>query len=1414
MVTRTYNWPRFWVRRTASTPPAIGHQSSPAEDASARGSLRVALTDLMSVGCLVLLGEPGIGKSTAVAEAVETLARNAVPADRLILPLDLRSMSSDAWLYRNLFDSATFTRWRSSNLTDLHVFLDSFDECTTRVDNAAELIVDTLKRLRGDGAPLDRLYLRIICRTAVWPAHISAELSTLWGSAGFSVAELLPLREEDVIEASRQVGIDTSGFLAEIEDKGVSALASRPLTLLMLLDEFKRHGSLPGNQYDLYRRGCERLCREMKRNPQRRRKLRAAQRMKIAGRIAAVMVFSGRHTVPTEIDPLDLTDSDVVISTLGGRCERTRDGQFPVDAVAVNETLDTGLFAFGGEGRLTFSHWSFAEFLAAWYMKRRRVSGSQLVSLLVHPKDRGRGLVPQLYGVASWLAPLNENVFRAVARVNPLLLLQADIRLRTDRQRARLTRALLRYHERSKTVSMSWVTDRAYRKLMCPELADTLRPYIVDKTKRLLPRLVAIEIAGACQQRDLLDAVSAVLVDTSEKMAVRVRAAYALRDIAGDDAHAMVRPFAFGQGGVDAEDELKGVALRAMWPKHLTAVDLFAHLHPPKRRFVIGSYQLFLDQHLVPGLRPEDLPTALEWVRKVAHTTDDFTIQDLVGAILRRAWEEFDHPEVADAFARVALERTKANDAILGEKSRGPGVTMTDEQRRRLVELMVARVTAPQEVWHPMLTRPRLLTGDDVSWLLERLLASESEERQRTWAHLIDSMVGWIDASRIEEIVAASERCPVLAQQLSSMLKPVEIDSAEAKRLKKNYEEHLRWEQKVAPKPWDPPLSVTIEDCLHRCESDKPGSWFALAHNLALDPRGAHASIRPHQPDLTRSPGWMAADESTRNRIIHTAKLYLDAGDPGFSRWLDNGKIFEDAFAGYQALRLLLNQAPSVLEELSTSTWRKWAPILVVCPELEHADSGPRTELLARAYPHARTEIASTLLRVIDRANAGSAHVGILYNLSRCWDKNLGEVLTQALERDVWLPTCTEQVLEALLLHREQHQVAGAHAYADRLLVLPLPDDDVSRKKAVVAAAALYLYAADASWSLIWAALTADLEFGRAFMNRVAQGRVRLAQASLYKLSYDQLADWCIWIDAQFAPSNVLRAARRPALRGVSEVSPEENVADFSDSIVRHLKERGAVDALHRIAARSPRRNLAHVLPDARESARRLTWERPLPEDVLKLVRSRDTVLVRTGDDLLSAIEESINRLQLDLQAETPASVYLWDAGRRPKEESIISDYVKRHLERDLKKRRIIVSREVEIRGATSGEGERSDIYVAAFPRGSREAEDERLVAIIEVKGCWNAKLDVALETQLADRYLMRNTYRNGLYLVAWFECSQWEGRDPRRRYRHKHDTTIDQTARRLADQAARYARKRGLRIRAKVLDVSLRERSPRKRSR
>lgn len=111
--------------------------------------------------------------------------------------------------------------------------------------------------------------------------------------------------------------------------------------------------------------------------------------------------------------------------------------------------------------------------------------------------------------------------------------------------------------------------------------------------------------------------------------------------------------------------------------------------------------------------------------------------------------------------------------------------------------------------------------------------------------------------------------------------------------------------------------------------------------------------------------------------------------------------------------------------------------------------------------------------------------------------------------------------------------------------------------------------------------------------------------------------------------------------------------------------------------------------------------------------------------------------------------------------------------------------------------GSRTDIKVEAISRTETGGTHNVITAVIETKGCWNAELLTAMQTQLVEDYLVRLATSAGIYLVGWFDKPKWDPTDSRRT--RTPDWTHDEAQSQLDAQAA--AQPEAFIVRAVVLD-------------
>lgn len=1425
-----YQWKRFWYPRNA--PIQLGNDGYlPDPDARWGAYLNpeaVAFEELESTPCLVLLGEPGLGKSDTLAVAHHRSEREAIDTGDSAAWFDLHAYQSDSRLERAILEDATVRNWLAGSHR-LYLYLDSLDEALLRIDTVTDLLAQILSRL-----PLERLHLRIACRSDDWSLGFECTLKQLWRAKRDCTYTLAPLRRVDVAAAARMRGIDDGAFLAEVERIGAVPLAIKPITLEFLFKSFQRDGGLPRTQRDVYARGCELLCEESNRHRRETRRTgvhTAGERLAAASCLAAVTVFSNRYAVWTDLDMGEVPEADVpvheVIEAIGGGLD--------VQESAIRAALATGLFSAPNASERNWAHQTYAEYLAARFVTQR-MTLRQVLNLLL---DSDGKLVPQLRTVAAWIAVMMPETFDVLAMADPEGVLRADVTAADEARRACLVAALLATYEAEETLDRDPALWRRYATLSHPGLADQLRPYITNSAKGIIARRVAIDVAAACKLQTLQTDLMRLALDPNEPPHLRSRAVDAVAAVGDPSTLVKLRPFVFGEAGDDPDDDLKGYALRALWPEHLSAPELFTALTPPMNEHYFGAYAAFLRSGFEEYLQSGDLVTALGWAEQYAMVQQwGSDLHGAVDRVLLKAWNHLEREGVVEAFARATLARLSSHQAIvtaahvsagrdagsdddemLGQSSFADSIRRDERRRRSVLEAMLRLLIASDaDPFLLIYSDTPVVTADDVLWLIERLRPERSEAVASVLARLIAHVTDLSDPDQLDVILVASGDIPALVAQYRWLLTPVPLDSPEAEQMRARYcqEQELavqraeRTSERIQSPFQVPPQ---VEDLLGRCETGEVSAWWRLNMLLSITPEGRLDGAEL-TPDVTALPAWEACDVGTQERLVKAARRYVLEQDPLAEGWLAPSKlrlwmgqrisIFRPAFAGYRALMLLQRRDPETVHTLGEDIWRRWASILVSFPSLPGDAAQESHDVLIRAaYGYAADEIIATFLAQCKQQDHETGTLYGLHRVSACWDDLFSDAVVTAITRRQFRPG----VLQALLIALIDHGSPSARVFAKNL-INGRRRGRVARQRAAIAAAVLLTQADDAGWSVVWPVFQQDSTFGREVL--LSLHRFPTRQTSIAeRLSDEHVADLFIYVASLFPPSE-----DPPLPNGF--VTDEHHIAMWRSSLVSQLPQRRTLEAcraLRRIVQAYPQEHwLKLQLREAEDLLRYDTWRPASPETIIKLATNRDRRLVENGDQLLDVILESFARLEQELQGETPAVSLLWNdptiGGKKvyaPKDEATLSNYVKLHLERDLQGRGIIANREVEVRTGMGARGERTDVHVDAIIRRPGGEKYNPVTVIIEVKGCWNRDVMHAMETQLAIRYLKDNQCRHGLYLVGWYRCQQWDDADPRKSATPR--LSIEEARERFTYQAVELSARAdlGIQVKSYVLNTSLR---------
>lgn len=1198
-----YNWKRFWSLRDGGF--YVDGNGFLVRSEYIKGT--VEFQSISEVPCLILLGEPGIGKSHALRDAVQSVSES-LHNDKCF-HLDLRSFGAETRLYEALFNSKEIDEWLRGSYR-LHLFLDSFDECLLRVDTVAALLADELKIGKY---PISRLLFRIASRTAEFPRSLENNLREIWGAEEkVKVYELCPLQASDVREAATANEINPEDFFREIVAKDAGTLAARPVTLRFLLNLYRKNNRFPDKLTDLYEQGCRVLCDEQ--NNERRASvilrgaLTADQRLVIAARIAAVMVFCNKIAVWKDAETGENDETDILLRELAGYSEESSNISFTVTEEALRETIvQTGLFTARGASRLGWAHQTFAEFLAAWYVARHNLGTEQVLSLITHPADAQKQITPQLQETAAWLASVRADVFDELLKTNPILLLRSDVASFSVDIRAKLVDELLKMLGEEK--ASDWGIKSNYQRLKHPGLAAQLLPVIKDKDAHYLARRFAIDVAEACELRELQNDLADVIIDEDEPDYVRENAGYALWRFGDAETRKRIKHFALEGSRNDKDERVRGIALLCNWDENMSAEEAFASLiHSPQ---LIGPYNHFLGD-FTEKLQVQDLPVALHWVKENAPQFEgDYAVERVIDEIMLLGWQHLNAPGVLPIFAEASLIRlrTLQHDVIdLSSIEQSVRVIelLEDADRRRTVLKTIAPLLdeGKHDSFH--IPRSRMLRPrkEDLMWLFEQLNEAATEEEQKPWVQFLGNFYSiWeIDPDAFSILYEAYQHNDAVKKYYAAAFIPVGLNTPEAKAQKDWYEKLMapqkEAEEELKKNALEPPPKERVLRCLDRFEKGEVEAWWQLNIELTLKP---YMKVYGDelQFDLRKLPGWEEAEAETRERIIEAAKRYVRDGEPQNSQWVGTNTLFRPAFSGYRALYLLLVESTEFVEQLTSDVWRKWAAIIVSYPMNTHGgnEMTPHQILVAQAYTHAPDEVIQTILGQIDADNERGRIILFPKRLDVCWDDKFKSALRNKLEDDALKIDSWGRLLEELLKHED----TPSQEIAKRSLTL-FAKGKAEKERALIAAASLMGHSEDGGWwPFVWEAIETDADFGRALVESVCT-QTHLAS----KLKECEAAEFYLWAVNAFPPSEDPEIP----MGHVFSVSTRMEITKWRNSFLEDLKQRGtpeSLTALEKIAATSPEleQRLHWILIEARENVRRHTWQPPTPDTLLTLLKQK-----------------------------------------------------------------------------------------------------------------------------------------------------------------------------------------------------------------
>ena len=543
------------------------------------------LSEFRDSPAYVLLGDPGMGKSTAFEEECKALGDAA------------KKISARKFLSRNIDNRP---EWREKTL-----FIDGLDEVRAGTSDAR--------------APMDQLYgrldslrpprFRISCREADWVGdNDRGLLETVSRNSDVLMLRLDPLTEADtggLLEANARVS-KPDVFIKEAQQRGLDGLLSNPQTLNMLVEVVGNGATWPKGRLDTFKLACRQMalehnCEHLIGEPPPS----VETLLDAAGRLCTLQLIAGtagyttqRHTNKGDYHPVDICDYEPISD--------------------LKAALATRLFVAVGDGCFTPVHRHIAEFLGARYLAGLIEDGLPARRILALIAQDG-SVVTELRGLSAWLAAHSPRARYELIEGDPIGVgLYGDIRGFSGEDKHQL---LMSLNRQSAGVGYSQGAMAAFSPLVTEEMESTLHNLLTDDRRDYDHQLVVeflLHVLGYGEplpglQGDLLEIVR----DNSRWPRVTWAALEASTEWAansGDSTkeHRELLEDIHAGRFHDPDTELYGLLLISLYPDEVPPSAVWNYLSSDPQTSLSGTYGDFWNHFLIEQSSDEDVAALLD----------------------------------------------------------------------------------------------------------------------------------------------------------------------------------------------------------------------------------------------------------------------------------------------------------------------------------------------------------------------------------------------------------------------------------------------------------------------------------------------------------------------------------------------------------------------------------------------------------------------------------------------------------------------------------------------------------------------------------------------------------------------------------------------------------------------------------
>ena len=496
------------------------------------------LAEFRNCPAYVLLGDPGMGKTTVFGTEARALGQGAIE-------VDARDFAT--------FDADHHPEWAGKTL-----FIDGLDEIRVGQSDPHT----PFDRIRRNLDKLGKPHFRLSCRPADWLTTDQKRLSAVSPSGGITMLRLDPLDTKGsakLLESKPSVS-NVQAFLEEAKERDMEGLLANPQTLTLLVRAV-RDGIWPASRTETFERACLAMANEHNEDlssigpPQD-----PCLILDTAGSLCAALLISGARGCATTAARAN--EDYPYIAAIGPH-------------EACRQATASYLFRYGEPDRAEPIHRHIAEYAAARDIASRISDGLPFGRVLALISGSDGSVVSELRGLSAWLAVHSEIARQQLIERDPTAVaLYGDTQAFSPEEQHALFNALVR---EPRKLEPTYRTARAFASLATPEMYDAIEGILTNPPEGAYGPISVDFVLRVLREAPPMPGFAPTLLDIVRDHTrwprVRTAALDALIHYQRDDDSELVALLhdVHERRMSDPDDELLGKLLSALYPQRITS---------------------------------------------------------------------------------------------------------------------------------------------------------------------------------------------------------------------------------------------------------------------------------------------------------------------------------------------------------------------------------------------------------------------------------------------------------------------------------------------------------------------------------------------------------------------------------------------------------------------------------------------------------------------------------------------------------------------------------------------------------------------------------------------------------------------------------------------------------------------------